>query len=194
MSEQTLWLEVKPDSRETEATLEFILLSCKEAQSWAMTKVGSTETLFKAFNEIGSNELTLTVVPKEALLAAIDAGVRGNPFNNRFRVAPRKNWVKASHHRKRMTWEEYLSGEASPSAISNTLAPEQAVRDLYEKGLIRFQWGTLRLVKSYLLKISRFLVKHDIEPEEILRRLTSVKFHYISRLDQWKMGLTVNKD
>jgi hypothetical protein len=191
MSERTLWLEVRPDNRETAATLRFIYDTCKIAQEWAKKQEGSTETLFKKFFEVDTNKLTVTIVPKESLLHAIDQGVQAKPFRDRFFVLPRKSWIKVTHYEKRMTWDEYLAGGVRKTTTARKMAPEQAVRDLYEKGMVKFHWGTLRLVKSYLLKLSRFLVDTHLEPEQLLKSLIGIEFHYVARKDQWLMGLKV---
>lgn len=195
MSERTLWLDIEPQNRETAATMKFIVESCQKIHAWIAGKEGDPETLLKTYNEIGMNRSLLAIVPKEALIRAIELGLEAKPLVH-FSVAPRKNWTKVTYRKKRMTWDEYLAGRVSLSAPqgNRTMYPELAVRELYEEGIIRFHWGTVKLLRWYHLKLGRFLAVVSIRPEELLREITGLDFRYREKSQQWQMRIRVKSN
>jgi len=186
------WTLFTPEDQETEATMRFILRTCRKLKTWTWAKIATggrkgsnkpqEELLEEWLREYLRENVLAEAAPRYALRDALREILRDGAGKEPdakldwsvFSVEPREGWVKG---------EEKKEGEEEKKGKGKTVTPEIATQQLFEEGRLSFRWGRLRTGSKG--KLRNLAKAAGLAQEEFLAHVVRVDF--AQRSEGWRV-------
>lgn len=208
------WIPCQPAERNTRAMMRFILATSQQVKIYTAKRIEAgdrknstkpVDVLMKEWlGEYLKQARQAEDAPRYALQDAIGEVLRNGVGTwpdqrvdwEAFSVEARGGWKKEKKKKEEalVSWEDYLEGKAKKEikeGDKRTVVPDQAVKDLLEKGILRFKWGTVQLEGNYASRLAVQAASKGIAPEDFLRRVSTIDFVKVSVKDEWKANFVL---